>query len=44
MKWNKQGRIYVPDGRRWWAQNYAFTYCGTGVQASTGSTINVGDT
>jgi predicted GH43/DUF377 family glycosyl hydrolase len=24
MKWNKQGRIYVPDGRKWWAKKYAF--------------------
>ena len=24
MKWNKKGRIYVPDGSRWWAKKYAF--------------------
>jgi predicted GH43/DUF377 family glycosyl hydrolase len=24
MKWNKKGRIYVPDGRSWWAKKYAF--------------------
>ncbi len=24
MKWKKKGRIYVPDGRRWWARKYAF--------------------
>lgn len=24
MKWNKRGRIYVPDGHLWWAKAYAF--------------------
>jgi predicted GH43/DUF377 family glycosyl hydrolase len=24
MKWNKQGRIYVPDGKNAWAKKYAF--------------------
>jgi predicted GH43/DUF377 family glycosyl hydrolase len=24
MKWNKQGRIYVPDGHNSWAKKYAF--------------------
>lgn len=24
MKWNKKGRIYVPDGSKWWAKKYAF--------------------
>lgn len=24
MKWSKKGRIYVPDGRLWWARKYAF--------------------
>jgi sucrose-6-phosphate hydrolase SacC (GH32 family) len=24
MKWNKRGRIYVPDGRHAWARRYAF--------------------
>lgn len=24
MKWTKKGRIYVPDGRLWWAKKYAF--------------------
>ena len=24
MKWNKKGRIYVPDGHSWWAKKYAF--------------------
>jgi predicted GH43/DUF377 family glycosyl hydrolase len=24
MKWTKKGRIYVPDGHRWWAKKYAF--------------------
>jgi predicted GH43/DUF377 family glycosyl hydrolase len=23
MKWNKTGRIYVPDGGNWWAKKYA---------------------
>jgi predicted GH43/DUF377 family glycosyl hydrolase len=24
MKWTKKGRIYIPDGRLWWAKKYAF--------------------
>jgi predicted GH43/DUF377 family glycosyl hydrolase len=24
VKWNKKGRIYVPDGSKWWAKKYAF--------------------
>jgi predicted GH43/DUF377 family glycosyl hydrolase len=24
MRWRKQGRIYVPDGSKWWAKKYAF--------------------
>ena len=24
MKWQKKGRIYVPDGTKWWAKKYAF--------------------
>src|SRR2546425_1069718 len=25
MKWRKRGRVYVPDGERWWTKNrYAF--------------------
>jgi hypothetical protein len=24
MRWKKQGRIYVPDGSKWWAKKYAF--------------------
>ncbi len=24
MKWTKKGRIYVPDGLKWWAKKYAF--------------------
>ena len=24
MKWNKKGRIYVPDGSKPWAKKYAF--------------------
>jgi predicted GH43/DUF377 family glycosyl hydrolase len=24
MKWIKKGRIYVPDGSKWWAKKYAF--------------------
>jgi hypothetical protein len=23
MQWKKQGLVYVPDGRRWWARSYA---------------------
>src|SRR5258708_37362257 len=28
-----------PDGPKSWMQKYAFSYCGTGVQASPGSTF-----
>jgi len=24
MKWQKKGRVYVPDGSMWWAKHYAF--------------------
>jgi hypothetical protein len=24
MRWRKMGRVYVPDGRLWWAKRYAF--------------------
>jgi predicted GH43/DUF377 family glycosyl hydrolase len=24
MKWRKKGRVYVPDGSKWWAKKYAF--------------------
>lgn len=24
MLWEKKGRVYVPDGSRWWAKKYAF--------------------
>lgn len=24
MKWQKMGRVYVPDGKMWWAKKYAF--------------------
>jgi len=24
MKWNKKGRIYAPEGSKWWARKYAF--------------------